>query len=201
VLKDKQPLGHKSCALPPAQHAVIIYFAYGSNMLTERITGRAKDAKKLGVAHITGRRLTFHKIGTRRNGSTTGKCDICIDADPKAIVYGVLYQIPKAQFDDLNTYEKGYSSIKLVVHSPELGVVSAVAHVADRTDATLIPYDWYHGLVLEGAREHKLPDYYIREHVQNVPVEDTTGSTYKDAKEAKALLQRLRDTRTAGCNL
>ena len=176
---------------------MIIYFAYGSNMLTDRIRARAKDAGTLGIAHVTGRRLTFHKIGNRKNGLTTGKCDICVDADPKAIVHGVLYEIPKAQFDDLNSQEKGYSSVELWVHSSNLGVIKAIAHVADNTDATLVPYDWYHELVLEGAREHKLPEYYIHDHIQNVPTEDTTGSTYKDAKEAKALLQRIRNARTA----
>jgi len=176
---------------------MITYFAYGSNMLTERIKVRAKDAKPLGMAHVAGRRLTFHKIGTRKDGSKNGKCDICIDPAPKAIVYGVLFEIPEPQFDDLNTYEKGYSSIELVVHSPHLGAVTAVVHLADTTEATLIPYDWYRDLVLEGALQHGIPEPYIREYIQSVRVEDTTGSTYKDAKDAKALLERLRNARNA----
>ena len=90
-------------------------------MLTERIKARANDANHLSIAHITGRRLTFHKIATRKNGSRTGKCDICIDPDPKAVVYGVLFEIPESQFDDLNTFEKGYSLIELGVHRLALG--------------------------------------------------------------------------------
>jgi hypothetical protein len=162
-------------------------------MLTERIKVRAKDAIPLGIAHVAGRRLTFHKIGTRKNGSRTGKSDICVDPDSKSIVYGVLFEIPEQQFDDLNTLEKGYSPVEFVAHSPRLGAVTAVAHLADCTDATLVPYDWYRGLVLEGAFQHGIPEPYIRKYIQSVRVEDTTGSTYRDAKEAKALLERIRN--------
>lgn len=176
---------------------MITYFAYGSNMLTERIKVRASGSTPLSIAHVAGRRLTFYKIGTRKNDSKNGKCDICIDPDPNAIVYGVLFEIPESQFDELNTYEKGYSSIELVVHSPTLGAVTAIAHVADTTDATLIPYDWYRDLVLEGALQHGIPEPYIRAHIQSVRVEDTKGSTYKDAIEAKALVESIRNARHA----
>src|SRR5260370_42455179 len=162
---------------------MITYFAYGSNMLAERIKVRARDAKPLSIADVAGRRLTFHKIGTMKDGSKNGKCDICIDADPKAIVYGVLFEIPEPQFTRLNTYEKGYSSIELVVHSPRLGAVSAVAHLADTTDATLIPYDWYRDLVLEGALQHGILEPYIREYIHSVRLEHTRVSTYNDAKD------------------
>jgi hypothetical protein len=164
-------------------------------MLTERITVRAKDARKIGVGYVCGRRLTFHKIGTRRNGSKTGKCDIRSDADPEAIAYGVLYEIPDDQFNELNTHEKGYSTANLVVHSDDLGEVAAVAHVADITDSTLIPYDWYHGLVLAGARQHDLPTSYIQDYIEHVPVEQT-DSTYRDAIEAKELLLCIQNQRT-----
>jgi len=36
---------------------------------------------------------------------------------------------------------------------------------------------------MEGAREHKLPNYYIRDYIQNVPVEDTTGSCFSKPRE------------------
>jgi gamma-glutamylcyclotransferase len=166
-------------------------------MLTERIKARARDANPLGIAHSAGRRLTFHKIATRKDGSRTGKCDICIDTDPKAIVYGVLFEIPESQFDDLDTFEQGYSLVELVVQSSRLGAVTAVADLADRTDATLIPYDWYRDLVLEGALQHAIPKAYIRDYIQSVRVEDTRGSTYRDAKEAKALVERIRNARNA----
>jgi len=184
------------CLVRPLR-PVITYFAYGSNMLTERIKARAIDANPLSIAHITGRRLTFHEIATRKNGSRTGKCDICIDPDPKAVVYGVLFEIPESQFDDLNTFEKGYSLVDLVVHSPRLGAVTAVADLADRTDAALISYDWYRDLVLEGALQHAIPRPYIRDYIQSVRVEDTRGSTYRDAREAKALMERIRNARNA----
>lgn len=164
-------------------------------MLTERIRARAKDARMIGTGYVAGRRLTFQKIGTRKNGSKTGKCDISAD-DLQVTAYGVLYEIPEEQFEELNTHEKGYSIAQFVVHSGELGTVSAIAHVADNTDPTLVPYDWYHSLVLAGAREHGLPESHIHGYIENVAVEQT-DSTYEDARKAKELLERIRNKRTA----
>ena len=54
-----------------------VYFGYGSNMLTRRLTDpkRAPSARALGVGYVDKHRLTFDKIsrGTRQN---SGKCDM-----------------------------------------------------------------------------------------------------------------------------
>lgn len=50
---------------------MIYYFAYGSNMLTERLIARTPSARPVGTSLLPGHRLTFHKRG--RDGS--GKCD------------------------------------------------------------------------------------------------------------------------------
>jgi gamma-glutamylcyclotransferase len=175
--------------------SVIAYFACGSNILAERIRDHAKDARKIGVGYVSGRRLTFHKIANHSDGSKAGKCDIRIDADPEAIAYGVLYEIPDGQFDKLNTYDKDYSLAILIVHSAVLGEVEAIAHIADSTDSTLIPYDWYRDLVLAGARQHTMPTSYIRYYIERLTVEHA-DSTYKDAREAKESLRRIQNERS-----
>ena len=51
-----------------------LYFAYGSNMSSRRLTarGRAPSATRLTVGYVPGRRLTFDKFSTR---DQSGKCD------------------------------------------------------------------------------------------------------------------------------
>ena len=42
------------------------------------------------------------------------------------------------------------------------GSRTALAYIADHTDAALLPYDWYKDFVVHGAIEHGLPAAYLR---------------------------------------
>ncbi len=67
----------------------ISYFAFGSNMLLERIKKRVPSARALGVATLGGYALCFNKLS--KDGSS--KANIVPSADPRAVVYGVLYRL------------------------------------------------------------------------------------------------------------
>ena len=68
-----------------------LYFAYGSNMSSRRLTapGRAPSAMRVAVRYVPGRRLTFDKFSAR---DQSGKCD-CEAVDLTDRVYGVVYRI------------------------------------------------------------------------------------------------------------
>ena len=72
------------------QIASMKYFAYGSNMLTERLTRRVPNARCLGVARVPGRRLAFHKQSVDKSG----KCDLPKTGNNSDVAYGVLFDIP-----------------------------------------------------------------------------------------------------------
>jgi hypothetical protein len=63
------------------------YFAYGSNMLTERLRRRVPSTKPIGPARLDGFELRFHKRGA--DGSA--KCDVVAGGDGS--VHGVLFKI------------------------------------------------------------------------------------------------------------
>ena len=66
------------------------YFAYGSNMLLERLRKRCKSARFLGVAVVHGYKLVFSKK-SKKDGS--GKATIAKTANDDAAVYGALFEI------------------------------------------------------------------------------------------------------------
>ena len=49
----------------------MLYFAYGSNMLTARLRERMPSCKPLGIAKLPGHALRFHK----RSKDQSGKCN------------------------------------------------------------------------------------------------------------------------------
>jgi gamma-glutamylcyclotransferase len=139
--------------------AKLLYFAYGSNMLSRRLLVRVPSPIAMGVGYTSGRRLTFDKVST--DGS--GKCDIEPTQSPTDRVYGVLFEIAsaeKAKLDDAEGLGKGYREERVDVVT-SCGTRQALAHVATAKEPALRPYHWYKALVVAGATEHRLPNPYV----------------------------------------
>lgn len=170
----------------PAGNAILrvmelLYFAYGSNMSTRRLRRRVPGARPVGAASLAGRRLAWHKRG--RDGS--GKCDIPV-THPGDTVYGVVFSIDaihKARLDEAEGLGWGYQQMEVEVCLLEQDrTITAFTYYAIRTDPGYIPYDWYRDHVQIGAREHKLPEQYVR-MIDNVPV-------FEDADEHRERAER-----------
>ena len=116
---------------------MINYFAYGSNMSSERLLGRAPSARAVAVGKITGYRLAFHK---RSNG--TGKADAYFTGNGTDQVWGVVFQIDKREKVNLDIAEglhRGYEE-KFVSVETETGKVPALMYYATDIDPKLLPY-------------------------------------------------------------
>ena len=149
-----------------------LYFAYGSNMSTARLTARTPSARVVGRGRLAGHALRWHKRG--RDGS--GKCDVVVAGPGSAgsVAWGVLYRIDCAEKGDLDRIEGlgvGYDEYEVVV-STDAGEVPARTYRArpGAVDPSLRPRRWYKAHVLAGAREHGLPLPYI-EMIEGVGVE------------------------------
>jgi hypothetical protein len=83
------------------------YFAYGSNMLLERLRRRCGSAQAIGVGTLNGYTLEFSKPSMDESGKATiVKSDVA-----GARVVGVLYDIATEELRELDNaegYGKGY---------------------------------------------------------------------------------------------
>ena len=141
------------------------YFAYGSNMLVQRLRShdRAPSAKFLTIGKLPGHVLKFHK----RSKDSSGKCNALETGNPLDEVYGVVFDIDEADKPDLDRAEgrgKGYEEKMVHLNSPN-GSQSTHTYLADADyiDDSLLPYSWYKDLVVAGAKQHSLPPEYIRQ--------------------------------------
>lgn len=137
-----------------------LYFAYGSNMLSQRPRKRTPSAVAIGVGYVPNRRLTFNKVSS--DGS--GKCDIALTASLTDRVYGVFFEISSTKKPILNRVEgvgKGYREEQIQVFALNGETYKAETYVATETESALRPYHWYKALVIAGAEEHKLPTEYV----------------------------------------
>lgn len=154
----------------------MLYFAYGSNMLTERLRDRVPSARPITPARLPGRTLRFHKRS--RDGS--GKCNL-VETSGDTTVHGVLFDVAPddlSALDDAEHRGRGYERCRVNLQTSE-GTLEAFAYVAQPAyiDDALLPYDWYHALVMAGACQHGLPPDY-RAHLEDI-------RTYPDPDETR----------------
>jgi len=144
----------------PTLPAVAAYFAYGSNLLPGRLEERLGPCELLGAAALGGHRLAFHKRGA--DGSA--KCDAHFTGRTEHRVLGVMYALDPVQLQRLDEFEgAGYHRVQLELDSAGSTTRTAWLYRARDSwiDASLEPWDWYHALVVAGAREHGFPDDYL----------------------------------------
>lgn len=120
---------------------------------------------------LPGHVLRFHKR-SRIGDDLSGKCNVVASARSTDIVHGVVYSIDEAERRALDRAEGagvGYRVVELEVSVGER-VCRASSYQAhpDWIDDGLRPYDWYLALVVEGARIHGLPQWWV-EHLQKMP--------------------------------
>ncbi len=137
----------------------MLYFAYGSNMLLERLQTRVRSAKKLGVAYLAKHTLSFHKQSV--DGS--GKCDAFYTGQDADGVYGVIYRIDDTERERLSLAEgKGYClHTRFVTKQRKKWRVCVFLAESQSIRENLQPYSWYKELVLLGAIQNQLPKDYI----------------------------------------
>ena len=134
-----------------------LYFAYGSNMRTARLTRRVGAARVVGAAHLDGFALRFDKPG--RDG--TGKANLV--QVPGARVWGVAYALSDDAWPILDRFEPGYRREAFRLERPRGEPLDAIAYryPSDVTSAFLAPSDAYLEHILAGANEHGLPAEWI----------------------------------------
>lgn len=137
-----------------------LYFAYGSNMLTERLRARCPSAQPVGTALAANHALDFVKESVDRSGKAT------LVRRDGVNRYGVLFEIDDRDLPALDAAEgSGYSRIDAfaVLPTGSGSQAEAATYMGKRTTPGLRPYDWYLALVIAGAIQHGVPTEQIRQ--------------------------------------
>ena len=136
-----------------------LYFAYGSNMHLRMFRRRCPGAKPLGPALLRGYRVEFTRYDRTRKG---GVADIV--PEPGAEVWGALYEIDQSCFAALDDYEgapRAYRRETLRVIDGAGLEREAVTYVGNKT-GDFAPSRQYLAQITRGARDHGLPEEYVR---------------------------------------
>lgn len=146
-----------------------LYFAYGSNMLAERLCDRCPSAKPIGIAIATDQKLVI------------GKCS-SVDKSGKATLVqaegvhtpGVYFEIAESEREKLDEFEgfrrdKPYApdrygcdkSFQIRIVATD-STAAATTYLANKPRDGLKPYDWYLALMIAGAIQHSIDPRHVK---------------------------------------
>jgi cation transport regulator ChaC len=135
------------------------YFAYASNMSRAQMKSRAGEVFEERAGRLENYELVFNKKA--RGGSATAN----IRPAPGQAVEGVLYKINEQAFHALDRFEgapQHYRRIEVSVLDGGGQRISAQAFIATKVEKGLRPAAHYLKTILDGAREHGLPEEYLQ---------------------------------------
>jgi hypothetical protein len=130
------------------------YFAYGSNMLPERIMQRCPDATLVGRAYLSGWKFVI---------AISGYANIV--PCPGEVVWGVVYDLStedKVKLDVCEGTSEGFyhhKALGVVVNGKMIGAMAYIESIGGEG----YPRMGYMDIVTEGARFFGLPPTYQKE--------------------------------------
>ena len=168
-----------------------LYFAYGSNMLEQRLTKRVGSALPFSNAWIRGYEVRFRK----KSDDGSGKADLVQTGDLEDIVHGVVYQFDPIDWDELDEAERGYDHAAIQVHT-DSGDRDVTTYLArkERVDESLKPYTWYLELIRCGAEQHGLPEDY-RHKIESIVDTPDPEENRRAKRDAEAQIREYLESR------
>ncbi|KAF8566541.1 hypothetical protein P879_05506 [Paragonimus westermani] len=142
---------------------MIYYFAYGSNLLKQRIQLHNRSAVYVGVGYLTNYRLLFGGKSDHWGGATAS-----IKPSPTDCVYGAVWTLDDRDISSLDAQEgvpNHYSPFNVSVSVG--GKILTCRTYALNTEQEGPPSPYYLDIVLRGAIQSNLPDFYV-EMLKNV---------------------------------
>ncbi|KAK7864296.1 hypothetical protein R5R35_009552 [Gryllus longicercus] len=162
-----------------------LYFAYGSNLLAERLRINNPSAERVAAARLDGYRLDFGYMSPRWGGHAA-----TVVPQPGRVVWGAVWSVGQEHLDDLDRQEgvqSGvYVPIQVDVHSSDGRKLHCRSyHLQEQPPTPLpegllitegrLPSKIYWQVIVQGARETGLPSDYI-DFLEKIPHNDFMGN-------------------------
>lgn len=169
---------HRSRTKAGVSLGTVLSFGYGSNLCLDRLENRLQGpgaVVAVGVGYLEGHELRFHKRSQDEHGDprASGKGNALRTGKVEDRVWGVVFQIERGRLPLLDAAEglgEGYARKVLAIRLADQGIeIHPFVYVATNIDDTLVPYDWYKRLVVNGLRSWPgIPPEYVGRIEANV---------------------------------
>ncbi|MER9473543.1 gamma-glutamylcyclotransferase family protein [Mesorhizobium sp. M0520] len=143
----------------------MLYFAYGSNMDPGQMQACCNNADAVGIAVLQDHELCFPRLSKNR------KCGVSsIIPSAGKHTWGVVYKLMPKDAEALDGQEgfkvgrdaslNSYNRVEISVLMNDVATTVST-YIATPQDNPPLPSVAYLAHIRQGARHHKLPDYYV----------------------------------------
>lgn len=138
------------------------YFAFASNLLEQRLRLQNPTAEFVTIARLEGHCLAFDYFSGRWHGAIAS-----ITESPGDHVWGVVWSLDVVNILDLDRQEGVnagiYEPVEVDVQTEEGETIHCRSyHLLKRRYKDKRPSPQYLDVILRGAVQHKLPEYYVQ---------------------------------------
>ncbi|VDK52637.1 unnamed protein product, partial [Cylicostephanus goldi] len=128
------------------------YFAYGSNLLKERIRVQIKGAEYECNGILKDYVVDFVSNGIRWHGALA-----TIKYKQGSEVHGCVWRVPEDFADELDLQEARYHRLTVPIHCQDRVIDCRTYQFSDENAPSELPSPHYKTVILAGAEEHSLP--------------------------------------------
>lgn len=161
-----------------------LYFAYGFNLNVEKMSQKCTKPCILGVA-----RLADHKIGFYEHSVVWDGAVETLIPDTQSEVWGVLYQLESYAWEQLDNAEDArldgtgeYFHYPIEVLDDQNNIRHASMYKKARLGEPKQPSTEYLDIIIQGAKEHQLPEDYITT-LQNITSKPASYAVPRQRKQ------------------
>eukprot|EP00105_Crassostrea_gigas_P010485 XP_011425776.1 PREDICTED: gamma-glutamylcyclotransferase [Crassostrea gigas] len=147
-----------------------MYFAYGSNLLRQRLTLQNPSAQFQAIGKLQNYRLNFKSPSDPSRSRWRGGA-ATIEPHSGGVVWGVVWKLNETDKESLDRQESVYDPIFVDVITPDnqnhncRTYMMQEAYITDKYDNRPSPH--YKDVLVKGAQQNSIPPTYI-EYLQNV---------------------------------
>ncbi len=139
---------------------MVWHFGYGSNLSTEFLRQHCPSVKPVMKAYLPNFRVEFRFYSNNRQGGISS-----IMEAPGEMTYGVIYEMPKKEMDDLDVLESVpeglYTRETFLVLGEDGEWHEGNLYRVANPEGPFTPAKSYLDLMIEGAREHGLDAEFL----------------------------------------
>ncbi|XP_013772168.1 gamma-glutamylcyclotransferase-like [Limulus polyphemus] len=141
----------------------ILYFAFGSNLFTQRIQINNPKACHHTIGKLQNYRLEFFGYSPEWRGATASVVE-----SNRSEVWGVVWKIPLSELNNLDRQEGSYDVCQVPIVTHEGHILQCRTYqLKSATGEIGKPSRVYKACMVQGAIEHNLPQHYV-EKLQNI---------------------------------
>ncbi|KAI6184364.1 Carm1-pending protein [Aphelenchoides bicaudatus] len=161
------------------------YFAFGSNLLDERIHVQITGAEFESVAYLKNYELAFYDHGSRWQGAVAS-----IEPKNGTDVWGCVWRVPTNASEELDLQESGYHRLNVTVHSiaDSSQIECRTYQYSNEKREKKAPSPHYKAVIVAGAIEHQLPGWYV-DQLKSIKDNGYSGRVEVDLEVIKDLNQ------------